>query len=293
MSKSILRVVFDTNAFAPGHFDVLECGPLLQLCKQGRIVPVFGHVFMEETLRAYGVEKRRKDLLELWLPFFAKIVDRVCEDFVTIWHRELVLDKGSNADIFMELDKQKSLMSGLTNLAADGTWHGWNDSQADRDIDAAKRDGQHEAMVAMRKDIADWRGSPEGSVQGSVPMPSLDAFIASEIDRLGREIILANIACQSPNRIAERWAGDKRKYPYVTTFVQNMLFLSHLAMVNHNAKLDLNAQPDLDLMTHLLRADLVVSNETRFLPVAFDALWRPKGKELLTSEQFGRLIDAM
>ena len=293
MSKSILRVVFDTNAFAPGHFDVLERGPLPRLCKQGRIVPVFSHIFLEETLRAYGVEKRRKELLERWLPFFGKIADRVCEDFVVIWHRELVEGKGRKAKIFMRPRKQASMLAGMTQMAANGTWHGWEDTKVERDIDSAKSSEQHEAIVAMRNGVSDWRRSPEYIKPKAGDIPNLRAFTSLELDKAGSDFVHANLACRNPQEVFTRWSRDKENYPYFTAFVKNMLFLAYLAMTNHNVKLDVNAQPDLDLMTHSLRADVVVSNETGFLTAAFDALWKPKGKVLLTSEQFGRLIDKL
>lgn len=42
MSRSGLRVVFDTNTFTPDHFELLANGPLVQFCQTGRIGPVYG-----------------------------------------------------------------------------------------------------------------------------------------------------------------------------------------------------------------------------------------------------------
>lgn len=90
MPKPALRVIFDTNVFSPDTFEMLEKSPIRKLCASGRLVAIYGHVFLEETLRAYGVTDRREDLVKRWLPFIADTVDRFCEDFVVIWHRELV-----------------------------------------------------------------------------------------------------------------------------------------------------------------------------------------------------------
>lgn len=246
---------------------------------------------MEETLRAYGVEKRRKELLARWLPFFEKIVGRVCEDFVTIWHRELVEGKGRKANIFMRPREQVGMLSSMAKMADDGSWHGWEDTKVERDIDSTKRSEQHEAIVAMRNDVSDWRRSPEYIKPKAGDIPSLRAFTSLELDKAGSDFMHANLACRNPQEVFTRWSRDKENYPYFTAFVKNMLFLAYLAMTNHNVKLDVNAQPDLDLMTHLLHADIVISNETGFLPSAFEALWKPKGKVLFTSEQFGRFIE--
>jgi hypothetical protein len=72
-----------------------------------------------------------------------------------------------------------------------------------------------------------------------------------------------------------------------------MLYIGFCAMTRPNDKIDLNAQADLDLMTHLLRADVLVSNEEGFLRKAFDDLWRPRGKVLFTSEEFARFIERL
>lgn len=50
------------------------------------------------------------------------------------------------------------------------------------------------------------------------------------------------------------------------------------------------AGADLDVMTHLLHADALVSNETRFMRTAFDDLWRPKGKIIFTSSEFAAFL---
>jgi hypothetical protein len=69
-----------------------------------------------------------------------------------------------------------------------------------------------------------------------------------------------------------------------------MLYMTYYAAVHNNDRIDENAQADLDLMTHLLHADVLVSNETRFMRRAFTDLWEPRGKILLTSEQFVGLL---
>ena len=95
------RVVFDTNTFTPDNFYLLEQSPMLKLCKSGRIVPIYGHVFLEETFRSYGAEKKRKELVERWLPFITKTVNRFCDDFIGIWHKELIQGRGLKTNIYM------------------------------------------------------------------------------------------------------------------------------------------------------------------------------------------------
>lgn len=106
----------------------------------------------------------------------------------------------------------------------------------------------------------------------------------------GRAFIAAQIKCSNPLEVANRWSRNKSNFPYSTTFVENMLYIGHRAMTRPNDKIDLNAQADLDLMTHLLRANVLVSNETGFLRKAFDDIWRPRGKAIFTSQEFASFI---
>jgi hypothetical protein len=290
MSKSHLRVVFDTNAFTPTHFDLLANGPLIHLCKVGRIFPVYGHVFLEEVWRAYGSESRRPHLIERWIPFIVATVDRFCEDFITIWHRELVQGHGRKANIFMRPQQQSVLLAGLSKVPANGSWRAWRDTEKQRAEENAKRAAQREVSKEIRQEVADrLKAFGYNKQQHGGPAP-FEEFLKGEIDHAGRGFIHAQVECHSADAVWCRWSRDKDAYPYFTTFVRNMVFSSYYAATKPNGKIDLNAQADLDLMTHLLWADAIVSNETGFLRNAFDDLWRPKGKVLFTSEEFAKFI---
>ena len=64
-------------------------------------------------------------------------------------------------------------------------------------------------------------------------------------------------------------------------------------MTQSNDKIDLNAQADLDLMTYLLHANALVSNEAGFLHQAFEDLWCHKSKVIFTSQQFVDFIQKL
>src|SRR5690242_11948986 len=96
-----LRVVFDTNAFSGGSFAALKGSRLVTLCQRDEVVPIYGHVFIEETLRSYGNSNKREALVTEWLPFITATARYICNDFNTIWHEELVQGRGRRARIFM------------------------------------------------------------------------------------------------------------------------------------------------------------------------------------------------
>jgi hypothetical protein len=294
MSKPALRVVFDTNVFSAAHFEVLEKSPMKALCSAGRIQPVYGHVFVEETLRAYGVATARKALLEKWLPFVAETVNRFCEDFVTIWHRELVQGRGRRTNIFMSTSKQRRLLNGLRAIPSDGTWRGLVGTQLERREEDQKRAEQRKISIEMRNEVVALRKTKQRGVRRRDNVPGLSNRAAEQyIDEEGRACIEANVPCFNPREVWARWARAKMDYPYFTTFVINMICMMDHAVNRTNEKIDLNAQADLDLMTHLLHADVLVSNETGFLKHAFGQIWLPQGKVLFASEQFAAHISKM
>ena len=289
MSKPNFRVVFDTNAFTPEHFDLLAEGPLLDLCKAGRITPIYGHVFLEETFRSYGMEKRRDDLVKKWIPFIGATVDRFCKDFIEIWHEELVQGRGRKTNIFMDMAMQEKLAARLAKVPLDGSWRAFHASKSDREIEDEKRTAQRETSKEIRQEVADWKKS-FGYDAKRHGQADFRRYIAMEIDRAGLGFIEAQVRCWNPRAVANRWMRDKEAYPFFTRFVANMLYISFCAATRPNDKIDINAQADLDLMTHLIHADAVVSNETGFLRSAFNDIWRPKGKVLFTSPEFAALI---
>lgn len=284
-----LRVVFDTNAFDPHHFDLLAQGPMQKLCHNGRIVPIYGHVFVEETLRAYGTERKREDLVNRWLPFMVATADRICNDFIGIWHAELVQGRGPKTCIFLPRRDYEQFIARLPDIPLDGSWRAWHGTKLDRDIEDGKKAAQKRISVLIRKEVADWRKAMRYD-PGKHGTSRLDDFFEREVDNAGREFLPVLVKCKAPYAVVDRWSRAKDQYPYFTTFVTNMLYISHHAMTRVNDGIDRNAQADLDLMTHLLHADVLVSNEAGFLRTAFDDLWRPRGKVIFTSQQFADFI---
>jgi hypothetical protein len=290
VSKAVLRIVFDTNAFQPDQFELLANGPLVHLCKIGRIVPVYGHVFLEEMWRSYGNEGKRAHLVERWIPFIVDTVDRFCEDFITIWQRELVQGHGRKTNTFMRPRNQRNLLRNLQQVPADGSWKAWHSTQNERAVEDGKRSAQREVSKDIRQEVADWRKAVGYSERKHGQVIPFEEFAKREVDRGGREFIEALVECHAPKAVANRWSANKVAYPYFTAFVENMTYMGYYAATRPNDRIDLNAQADLDLMTHLLRADALVSNETGFLRNAFNDIWRPRGKVLFTSQELADFI---
>lgn len=283
-------VVFDSNVFSPETFDVLDKSKVRQRIRERRIVPMYGSTFLEETFKAYGLAAKRGDFITRWMPFVAETADRFCTDYLTIWHRELVEGRGRHANIFMARNDQKKLIQRLRNIPADGSWPAWIRAKPKVAAEETKRAAQYQTSQGVRKEFAKWRKmvNYNPANHGS---SKFSKYAAGEMDFAGKAFLVANVKCARPYAVADRWAKYPWHYPYSTTFVNNMLYLAYFAMTKSNDRIDLNAQADLDVMTHLLRANALVSNEKGFLKTAFDELWRPQGKILFTTDEFCRFLE--
>lgn len=282
---SPVRVVFDSNIFAVDKFELLEKSPLRRLFTMRRIVPVYGHVFIEETLRTYGAAGKRDLLVKKWLPFIISTCDRICNDFNGIFHEELVCGRGPHARKLMSRNDYERFKERLPHIPLDGTWRAWHASKAERDTEDGKRAAQRDVSKDIRAVVADWKKAV-GYQPSKHGVPDFAKYVRSEIDHAGRAFISTLINAKSPGAVADRWVRNKAYYPYFTEFVRDMLYMAYYAMTKPNAPIDLNAQADLNVMAHLLQADIIVSDERGFLRTAFDDLWKPRGKVLMTGPQF-------
>jgi hypothetical protein len=173
----------------------------------------------------------------------------------------------------------------LPHIPLDGTWHAWHASKTERDIEDDKRDAQREVSKEIRAEIADWKKAI-GYQPNKHGLPNFDRYVQSEIDIGGRAFISSLIKTRNPRAIANRWIRQKASYPYFTQFVRDMLYMAWYAMTKPNDHIDLNAQADLNVMAHLLQGDVLVSNEKGLLRTAFNDIWKPKGKVLMTGPEF-------
>lgn len=289
--EKALKVVFDTNTLANDSFDVLEKSRMVELVERGRIIPIYGHVFLEESYRAYGSEKHRKHLVERRLPFIAKTVRLFCEDFITIWHRELVQGRGIHAPIYLDERRSSTIRRAFVNVPVDGSWKAWASTATVRTEEAQKRANQRELSKQIREETKDWlaRNAEFVAKHG---FPGIGEFIRRSLVPVARDFIHGLVKCSNPQAVYNRWSRDPYGYPFFTQFMENLLYIVYHAAVKKEA-IDPNAQADLDVMTHLLRADYLVSNERRFLRIAFDELWRPRGKQLFTAEEFAKYMQKL
>lgn len=284
------RVVLDTNVFSEEHFDALETSPIKSLVKNGRVELLYGDVFLEEIAQAYISDRARPLLVHRWLPFILGTAERLCDELQAIWHKELVQGRGANASMYMNSREYQGVVNEFANLPVDGSWNFVAATQVDRDEAKTRKLAQRELSKRMREEVSrGLRAKPLQVVNKknrSVSQKDRDDLVL----HIGQNIIERHIDARNPRSVASQWARNLAGYPYFTQFAVNQVYKEIHFMTSHSAPIDLNAQADLDIMTHLLHADALVSNETGFMNTAFNDLWHPKGRVMFTTPRFVELL---
>lgn len=281
-----IRVVLDTNVFGKDHFDALDRSPVRRLCRSGRVTLIYGDVFLEEIAQAYMAQSARLDLVQRWLPFVAETTDRLCRNLSDIWNEELVQGRGPNASIFMSKEEQQNVLSHFASIPLDGSWSLVAETKVARDRVKAKKQAQRKLSLEMREEVLRRLRQRKG-VRAEPGLVALGEKVRGEITQfIGQEMIRKYVRPKDPIPIISHWLRDQHRFPYFTQFAANIAFKEAHFMTQADAQVDFNAQADLDVMTHLLRADILVTNEKGFMRSAFDYLWRPRKKVLFTSDEF-------
>lgn len=287
-----IRVVFDTNIFTPENFDALEGSPLRALFLRRRVLPVYSHIFVEETLRVYGSERKRDLLISKWLPFVISTCESICKDFSEIFHEEVICGRGARTRILLPRRQYERFKANLLNVPLDGTWTDWHESHVERECDNQKRSYQKNNSKIMRAEVSQCKKTI-GYRPDRHGLPDLKHYLQTELIPTGREFLPTQIPARNIGAVIDRWSRNPSFYPYFTTFIRDILYKEFHAMTKPSDRIDLNAQADLNLMSHLLNAEILVSNECGFIKTAFMDLWKDKGKVLMTGPEFLEYIERL
>jgi hypothetical protein len=278
-----IRVILDSNVFSKANFDALNESRFRDLCRVGRIEAIYPDIILDELLRSYQGEQTRPQLIDRWLPFIINTTSGFWLELLEIWHHELVRDRGINAPLFKGGERAAKIVHQLRTLPRDGTWPIVVITQAERDSIA-------EGKKLFREQSKDMRNRFESD----------DAWIAALywsnpklVRDLGPGYIKRQLRAKNSDVLSSQWLLNPDRYPYVTQAVKNAMFMLAYPVVDKSAAIDINAQADLDVMTHLLSADILVTNEKKFMKSAFEVMWHPNGKILFDLDELVGFINKL
>ena len=292
-----MRVILDRSAFHGDRYAVIAESPLRRLVARKRISIIHTPVFLEETISSFGSERSADE----WKAHLAFAVE-VCNGgiFLTkdeIWRNELVRGQGPTARHLHPgrpnkgYDSLPRFLQTLQRVAESGDLRKeWQDSQAERKDSQEKKSNQRTIFSEIRKTMAD--ALRDGRVTDRPRDYPFSEFRNTEFIRTGKSF-MSIVDKHRSESLACQWARNPARFPYYSAFIEGVLYSGYYAAAEHNLPLDRNAQADYEQLAYLIWADLVVSNDDKFFRSAFEALWAPRGKRMLSAESFAALTIAL
>ena len=297
MKPAPLRVIFDRSAFHGARFRELRNSRLKDLCRSGRIKVFHTLIFLDETLATYGSGKSAnawRDHLQFALDVCNGGIFRETED---IWREELVAGRSTFAwPLLPERPNKKyisrpELVGQLREAATTGDFsQQWSDTAAGRLVNRQRRLSQRGILVETRKNVADVRR--ELGITGSLTDYSFRQFRNSYFVPLGKGLMYL-VGARRTAPIADQWARWPQRFPFYSAYIEGIVYTIYHATCRPNEGIDRNAQIDFELLAYLTWADIVVSNDERFFAQVFKAIWKPRGKRLMTAESFANFVNRL
>lgn len=288
-----MRLFFDLSALHGNNFDAVCGAPLHRVLQRGQLQVFITPVFLEELLRGFGVQRRETGWQEKLQFCMGCSNGGIFRDRVEIWRDELIRGLGRLArSVRSDWDRRRSnLETRLEEVARIGDLTvEWEESNAARVESDRKRDAARAMAAELRARVAHQIRSHRR--HGSIQDARFTDFVQRELVRTGR-LLMDQVDVRRHAALSDQWARDPDWYPFYTSFVQGFLYAGFYAMVRHQDPIDRNAQADYEQLCYLNYADLVVSNDERFFRAAFEELWAPRGKGLMSGEEFVRFVEIL
>lgn len=291
--KPTFRVIFDRSAFHGSNFESLRDSSLKRLCGAGIIAVFHTPNFLNETLGAFGA--RRETVWQEHLRFAVEVCNGgIFLEKEEIWHEELMSGRGQLARRLLpkrpsrRFDSAPRVLAKLAAKAATGDLSvEWRETQAARDEAYEKTLNQRLTATGMRQEVA--KAMREGGVKGNLSDASFPNFRRSTRKELGAEL-MPIVSKTRASKLASMWFQNQSRYPYYSAFVDGLQYSLFRAAAEHERSIDRNAQADFEQLGYLTWADMIVTNETKFMRDAFDVIWRPRGKRIETAQGFAELV---
>lgn len=269
-----------------------------RLTADNRVVVYHTPIFLDETISQYGSARKNGE----WRRHLKFAID-TCNGGLylsraEIWHEELAAGRGRSARYLFPSRptrcyrrSQQGWKDQLLVVAeTDDLSEEWKASAAEREDTNQKKNNQKAIFRTVRQEVA--QAIRDRRVVGALAQPSYSQYRRSEFMRMGR-LLMDLIDDRRAGSLADMWARDSDNFPFYSAFVEGVVYSAFYAAVQHNEPLDRNSQADFEQLAYLTWADMFISDDQRFLRCAFEAIWKPRGKRLLTADEFAALLHAI
>lgn len=293
-----LRVIFDRSAFHGPRYRRLQHSRLMDLCRLGRIEVYHTPVFLNETISTY----RPGEQDAAWQSHLQFALD-TCNGGIflnkeAIWYQELVAGGGTLARHLLPERRNKKykwsrpeLMEILRDVARTGDLEEeWIANELVRVETRRRTANQRQIFSRMRREVA--RNIREHRPVDRLSEYAFSEFLRTVYTKTGQELMNL-VHTRRTKSLAEQWARCPERFPYYSAFIEGLLYSGYYAAVRHNDPIDENAQADYEQLAYLTWADIIVSNDRRFFLRAFEEVWKPRGKRLMTAERFAEFVNRL
>lgn len=214
-----------------------------------------------------------------------------------IWHNELVAGRGRFARYLLperpnkNYDSRPRLMGKLREKVKSGdVSKEWAESAAMREDTNTKKNNQQRISREVREEVA--QAIRYRRVRGAARDLPFRQYRKTEFIHTGR-LLMKQADARCTGSLADQWAQCPGRFPFYSAFVEGFVYQGYYAAAEQSKPLDRNAQADYEQLAYLTWADVVVSDDQRFFRHAFEAIWKPRGKRLETSDTFIALIERL
>ena len=188
--------------------------------------------------------------------------------------------------MYMRPSKYRSVVQELKHIPADGSWQVLHTAAIEIQSECLRKKARRDNSLEMRAEVR--KLAKEGGIAKHLRQGVGLVKEESEhlMKMLGPSLIKRFVSPNNWRPISNQWMRNTDSSPFFTQFVKNAIFQEMLFITDHSVRVDMNAQADLDILTCLLQADVLVTNESGFMRTAFEHIWRPRGKVIFTSDEF-------
>ncbi len=272
-----MKIIFDRSAFHD-HFDLLKGSPLLQLANERKVLVYHTAMFLEETLKRQGA-KARDELRRQWSflrsicngGWFKPLLDSA-SDLKSVCDDELNGGQRESDWPLMPTRVRTSIEATITYCIArskpfpnqDNAFQTIAENEETKEKNRANLvERRNQPLTGKKETFAEYYQS------------SADIYALRVIKFLGQ-----------PQGKLNSWMVNPKEFPHFSAFVELLVYSEYDAERNQNSPLDSNWFEDAQQLCFLLDVDAIVSSDHGFMRRAFETLWQPRQKHILTPEEF-------
>jgi len=263
-------ILLDRSIFHGTKFEQLRTSPLASMVRHSAVKVFCTPMFIEETL-VYGLHN--KPQFDAHWAFITSLIGQKWFKFAReISAIELSDNILGNNWYLQPRERVRRTMKNAEELAsrripAKDLQKALSDIEQNKDIDIRFR----QARLQMRSTTR-------------LTWNDFDAFCESKAEWVIEKRLMPHIPGSS--RFLTTWRSKRESCKFTEQLIKATLATIFLPIVDHELKVDKNDGTDSQQLAYLLWADILVSDDTRFMKKGFDLLYGTSAKRFMTLPEF-------